>query len=127
MRTAGTVASAAFDAPADDREDAKTLVFEAGLTVANVADKYTLYIEELGIHCTAIWLDVPDILDVTDAMEREERITAFRQEYRQALDMIRDGSGMSLINSVYHSVTEFQLESPIVDYMRELRKRDGRP
>lgn len=126
VRAAGSAANAAFEVSESERDEAKGLVFAAGLTVAEIADEFELYIDELGAHCTALWLNIPDILDTADLVKREALIAAFRHDYWRALDMIRDESGLSRVNQVFRSVTGSRLNSPIVDYIRELRERYDR-
>lgn len=94
----------------------------AGLAIAELSDRLSLYIEEVGLHCTALWLDPPDILDIKDPVEREAAISEFQREYQRTLQMIRDLSGLSSVERVFASVSGARVDSAVVDRIRELQR-----
>ena len=126
VRTASRAANTAFEAPESERDEANYQVFTAGLAVAEIADEFEMYIDELGSHCVALWLDVPDIIYSTDSEQREAQIKAFRLEINRTIDMIRDLSGLTKGNQIFQSVTGSRIDSPVVDRVRELRDRYDR-
>ncbi|MBX3303517.1 MAG: hypothetical protein KF693_14980 [Nitrospira sp.] len=119
MGTTRRAFSGSLDAPSSKQEEAKKAIMQAGLAIA---DRYSLYIKEVGLHCTALWLDPPDILDIKDSVEHEAAISEFQREYQHALQMIRDLSGLSSVERVFTSVSEVRVESAVVDRIRELRR-----
>jgi hypothetical protein len=122
MGTARRVFSESLEAPSCKRKEAKDAIMQAGLAIAELSDRYSLYIEEVGLHCTALWLDPPDILDIKDPAEREAAISEFQREYQRTLQMIRDLSGLSSVERVFISVSGARVNSAVVDRIRELQR-----
>jgi hypothetical protein len=127
MGNARAVFSKSLEAPASEREEAKEAIVHAGLKIAELLDRHSLYIEEVGLHCTALWLDPPDILDIEDPAEREAAIAEFQREYQRALQMIRDLSGLSSVDRVFESVSGAQVDSAVVARIRELQRELKNP
>jgi hypothetical protein len=122
MSNARRALSESLEAPAPQREEAKEAIMHAGLAIAELSDRQSLYIEEIGLHCTALWLDPLDILDIDDPTEREAAISEFQREYQRALQMIRDLSGLSRVERVFESVTATRVDSAVVARIRELQR-----
>ncbi|MDH4086693.1 MAG: hypothetical protein OEV27_16860 [Nitrospira sp.] len=127
MGNARRVFSASLGAPPSKRKEAKDAIMHAGLAIAELSDRLSLYIEEVGLHCTALWLDPPDILDIQDSTEREAAISEFQREYQRALQMIRDLSGLSSVERVFTSVSGAQVDSAVVARIRELQRELQNP
>lgn len=127
MGNARKVFSESLDAPASEREEAKGAIMHAGLAIAELSDRHSLYIEEVGLHCTGLWLDPPDILDIEDPTEREAAISEFQREYQGALQMIRDLSGLSSVERVFESVSGARVDSAVVARIRELQRELKNP
>lgn len=106
--------------------DRHTLISAAIMPVAEHATRYALYInEELGAHCTALFMGVEDIQDLPEA-EREMRIARFRRQWLETRRMILEDSGVTKINQFFHDVNRPKISSPVIERIRELRReQDG--
>ena len=98
------------------------LISAAILPIAEFVDRNALYIdEELGAHCTALFMGVEDIGDLPEA-EREKVITQFRRQWRETHRMILEDSGVAKISQVFRDVNRPTITSPVIERIRELRR-----
>lgn len=103
-------------------EDRHELISGAIMPIAQHADS-TLYInDELGAHCTALFMGVEDIPDLPNA-EKEARLKAYREQLQETRRMIFEDSGIAKANRFFRDVHRPRITSPVIDYIRQLRAK----
>jgi len=104
----------------------KELIGSAILPIAKFCDRNRLFIdEELGAHCTALFMGVEDLQSLP-ASEREAEISAHQHGRRDTLRMIREDSGVARIDKLFRSINRPRITSPVIERIRELRRERGK-
>ena len=100
------------------------LISQAIMPIARYSDRSLLYIDqELGAHCTALFMGVEDIPDLPDA-ERQLRLADYRRQLQETRRMILEDSGVAKANKIFRDVNRPRITSPVIERIRELRQRD---
>lgn len=103
-------------------EERHDLIGEAIGPIARHADRSSLYIDnELGAHCTALFMGVEDIPDLPDA-ERQTRTMTYRRQLQETRRMVMEDSGIAKANQFFRDVHEPRISSPVIDYIRKMRR-----
>lgn len=109
-----------LDLTAEQRHDQITMPVKA---IANYVGKHWLYIDqELGAHCTALFMGVEDI-QTADGQEREELLKNYRNMRMEALRMIAEDSGVAEINKFFRAINRPKFDGPFIERLRELRRQ----
>jgi hypothetical protein len=98
------------------------LVSAAIMPIAEHATRNILYIdEELGAHCTALFMGVEDLRDLP-ASVREQRLTKFYEQWKETQRMILEDSGVTKVNLLFRNINKPRITSPVIERIRELRR-----
>ena len=117
-----TIASEVINNSEFSAADRHALISAAIMPIAELADKSALYIdEELGAHCTALFMGVEDLPNLSD-IERKERTAQFHHDLRETRRMILEDSGVAEVNRVFRDINRPRLKSPVIERIRELRR-----
>jgi hypothetical protein len=115
------IAGEVIDNPKLSKEERHNLISSIIIPIAEFTDKNRLYIDEdLGAHCTALFMGVEDIYDATKE-EKEALLKSFYSMRTETYRMIKEDSGLARINSLFHSINRPLLSSPVIDRIRHLR------
>jgi hypothetical protein len=121
INAGSSVASEVIDNPKFTKEERHALISSAIFPLAGFADKEQLYIdEELGAHCTALFMGVEDIHDAKEH-EKEELLKNFYSMRSETYRMIREDSGVARINALFRSINRPLLSGPVIERIRFLR------
>lgn len=102
------------------------IVSNAILPIAKYCDENELYInEELSAHCIALLMGVEDIFCIGDEKTKKKEIDEFWKNFNNAKKMIRKEAGIADLDKLFMSITKSKLSSPVIDYIRSLRKKKG--
>jgi hypothetical protein len=102
--------------------DRKALIGQALFPIAEHTDRSALYIdEELGVHCAALFMGVEDIPEMAET-EKQAALANYRGQLQETRRMILEDSGVAKANKFFRAVHRPQITSPIIDYLRALRK-----
>jgi len=122
-----SVASEIIDDASLTGEQRHAMISAIIMPIAEFADRNKLYIdEELGAHCTALFMGVEDIQDL-DGEKKKEALTYFYQMRVETYRMIREDSGVSELNKLFRTINRPTLSGPIIERIRHLKaekKRD---
>jgi hypothetical protein len=101
------------------------LISAAIMPIAEHTTRSVLYIdEELGAHCTALFMGVEELRDLPEA-EREARLAQFRGEWRETRRMILEDSGVTKVNKLFRDINRPRITSPVIERIRELKKEQN--
>jgi len=104
----------------DERHD---LISMAIAPIAEHATRSVLYIdEELGAHCTALFMGVEELQDQPDE-EREASIKYLNREWLETRRMILEDSGVTKVNQLFRDINRPQISSPVIERIRELKRQ----
>lgn len=102
------------------------LIAAVVMSIAKSVDKNRLYIdEELGAHCTALFMGVEDI-HTAEPEDREKLLKNYRHLRTEALRMIGEDSGVAEINKLFRTINRPKIGGPVVEAIRELRRKQRR-
>jgi hypothetical protein len=122
-----TVAEQVLRDPQLSHEDRHGLISAAILTIAQHTDRSSLYIdEELGAHCVALLMGVEDIPDLPEP-KKEAELKRYRDQVQETRRMIFEDSGIAKANKFFRDVHRPQITSPVIEYIRQLRKEGAQP
>ena len=97
------------------------------LEIAEFTDQNSLYLdEEIAVHCVTTFMGAEDVLDIQDEVDRDETKKQILAAYVVAQKMIRADSGILEIEKLFKKVTKPEIDSPVVEYLRELKAERGR-
>jgi len=117
------VANAVIENPDLTLEQRHDRIGAVVMSIAESMGKNQLYIdEELGAHCVALFMGVEDIYGARGE-EREKLLKNYHALRRDALRMIREDSGVAEINRLFRTINRPRIGGPIVEAIRELRRR----
>jgi hypothetical protein len=103
-------------------EERHELISVVVLSIAGFCDENNLYVnEEVAVHCCALFMDVEDIQDETNATKREEMISRYRNACVKALEIIREETGLKRINELFRVLTKANYSSDTIQYYRKLQ------
>lgn len=102
------------------------LISAAIMPIAEHTTRNALYIdEELGAHCTALFMGVEDLRDLPKS-EQQARLAQFRRDWRETRRMILEDSGVTKVNRLFRDINRPRISSPVIERIRELqREQDG--
>ncbi|EQA99824.1 hypothetical protein L288_19265 [Sphingobium quisquiliarum P25] len=102
------------------------LISAAIMPIAEHTTRSALYIdEELGAHCTALFMGVEDLRDLPKS-EQQARLAQFRRDWRETRRMILEDSGVTKVNRLFRDINRPRINSPVIERIRELqREQDG--
>jgi len=116
------IATEVIDNPKLSAADRHELISAAIMPVAEHTTRSVLYIdEELGAHCTALFMGVEDLRDLPEG-EREVRLAHFRREWKETRRMILEDSGVKKVNQLFRAINRPVITSPVIERIRELRR-----
>ncbi|HXP03371.1 MAG TPA: hypothetical protein VN808_04565 [Stellaceae bacterium] len=105
------------------KEERHQLTSSTVLSIAGHVDENILYIDqELGAHCTALFMGTEDIHDAPES-ERQQLLKAYYDAKSDAYRMISEDSGVARINELFRSINRPKLSGPIIEAIRELREQ----
>lgn len=98
------------------------LISAAIMPIAEHTTRSVLYIdEELGAHCTALFMGVEDLHGLREN-ERRSQLAQFQRDWRETRRMILEDSGVIRINRLFHDINRPTISSPVIERIRELRR-----
>lgn len=98
------------------------LISAAIMPIAEHTTRSVLYIdEELGAHCTALFMGVEDLCDLPES-ERQARLAQFQWDWRETRRMILEDSGVIKVNRLFRDINRPAISSPVIERIRELRR-----
>lgn len=98
------------------------LISAAIMPIAEHTTRSVLYIdEELGAHCTALFMGVEDLRDLPES-ERQARLAQFQRDWRETRRMILEDSGVIKVNRLFRDINRPTISSPVIERIRELRR-----
>lgn len=108
------------------KEERHEIVSSAILPIAKYCDDNELYIsEELTVHCISLLMGVEDIFYIKSNKRKKQETDRFRKNFWNAKKMIRKETGIADLDKLFRSITRSKPSSPVIDYMKELRKEKG--
>jgi hypothetical protein len=122
-----TLAEQVLRKPELSHEDRHALISAAIGPIAQHTDRNSLYIdEELGAHCTALFMGVEDIPELS-AAEKKAALKTYRDQVQETRRMIFEDSGIAKANKFFRDVHRPRITSPVIEYIRQLRKGGAEP
>lgn len=101
-------------------------ISELVMAIAIFVDQNSLYLdEELGVHCTALFMGIEDIATTT-GVEKEDKIQRYNSMRREALRMIAEESGIAEVNRLFKSIYKPSLSGPVIERIRDLKKQKAK-
>jgi hypothetical protein len=123
VHTGGEIAEEVIQNVDLSKEERHQLISSVVLPIARHVDDKRLYIdEELGAHCTALFMGIEDIHDAT-ASDQKELLARYYQMKSETYRMISEDSGIAQINKLFNSINKPKLSGPIIQAIRELREQ----
>ena len=108
------------------KEDRHSLASSVILRIADFFDKNALFIDDnLGAHCTALFMGSEDIYFIEDNEEKNKEIAKLINQYKSTKNMIIDDSGVSKVKKLFKKIQKTKLSSPTIDYLKKLKKEQG--
>lgn len=108
------------------KDERHEIVSNAILPIAKYCDDNELYINEgLSVHYIALLMGVEDTHYIKNKKKKKEEIKRFWENFWNAKKMIRKETGIADLDRLFRSITKSRPSSPIIDYVRELRKEKG--
>jgi hypothetical protein len=106
--------------------DRHELISAAIMPIAEHTTRSVLYIdEELGAHCTALFMGVEDLRDLPES-EQQAQLAQFQRDWRETRRMILEDSGVIKVNRLFRDINRPRITSPVIERIRELRReQDG--
>lgn len=104
------------------KKERHELVSLAIFPIAEHVDRNVLYIdEELGPHCTSLFMSAEDIHDASES-EKQQLLKHYYEMRKETFRMIAEDSGVAKINRLFRSINRPRITSPVIEAIRELRK-----
>ena len=111
-----------IDNPKLSAAERHELISAAIMPIAEHTTRSVLYIdEELGAHCTALFMGVEDLRDLPES-ERQVRLAQFQRDWRETRRMILEDSGVIKVNRLFRDINRPTINSPVIERIRELRR-----
>jgi hypothetical protein len=66
-------------------------------------------------------MGIDEIPSTQDGAERESQMDAFRKDFGDAKEMIKEESGLKQIDNLFRSITKPQYSSRLIEYYRKLQ------
>jgi hypothetical protein len=122
LQEGGRLAEQVMSDPNLSADQRHELISTAIMPIAEHSDANVLYIdEELGAHCTALFMGVEDIPDLPEDV-RDERIAEYRHQLRETRRMIFEDSGIEKVKAIFRAINRPRISSPVIERIRELRR-----
>ena len=126
IQNGGGVANEVIENPDLTAEKRHDLIMAPIMSIAKYVDRSWLYIdEELGAHCTALFMGVEDIYEAKGD-EKDKLLSNYYHLRKKALRMIGEDSGVVEINKVFRAINRPKIGGPVVEAIRELRRKQRR-
>lgn len=104
---------------ADERHD---LISVAIAPIAEHVTRSVLYIdEELGAHCTALFMGAEEFQDQSEE-ERQESERQLNRDWIETRRMILEDSGVMRVNRLFRDINRPRISSPVIERIRELKR-----
>jgi len=122
LNDGNTIAEDVLNNPDLSTEIRHDMISTAIHQIAAHNDQNVLYInEELGAHCTALFMGVEDIHNLPQTA-KEKRLADHYAQWRKTRRMILEDSGVSEVNKLFQTINRPKISSPVIDRIRELRR-----
>jgi hypothetical protein len=98
------------------------LISSVIMPIAEHVDRNALYIDEdLGPQCSAIFMGVEEIHDMT-LNEKNQHLERYWNMLMETRRMIAEDSGVAKINRLFKSINQSKITGPFIERLRERRK-----
>ncbi|MFA6093895.1 MAG: hypothetical protein WCU88_10090 [Elusimicrobiota bacterium] len=104
-------------------EDRHAMMSEGILALTGFCDRNAMYLnEELALHAMATFVGAEDIFKMNPAAKKRA-LEKYREDVLAAKRMVRKESGIMDIEKHFTSITQAKHSSPLIEYYRELKRK----